>query len=96
MKSPGPKARAFLDEVRADPAGWSWLDVRKLLSLFDFREESLDTGMTWQTVLVYHPEHPDLNVVLQPADELHSAVSLRAVTIIDTLMLRIQPGSGRE
>lgn len=48
----------------------------------------LDTGTGWPAILVYHGEHPDLNVVLQPSDELHSAVSLRAVTIIDTLIER--------
>jgi hypothetical protein len=43
----------------------------------------------WDVPLRYHPEHPDLNVVLFPTERVHVAVTLHVVRIIDTLATRL-------
>lgn len=86
--APGEPARSLLHDVRADPHGWSWLDIRKLLEAWGFRAERLEPVRGWEVLLIVHPEHRDLNMVLQSEDVVHSVVSLRAVHLVDTLITR--------
>ena len=64
------------------------MDLHRLLNLWDFAEEEIDAGTSWRPRLRYHPEHPDLNVVLGDEDEVHAIVALRVVDIIDNLVAR--------
>lgn len=83
-------AAALLEEVRADPVGWPSMDLHKLLSMCGFTSsEPLKTAQGWDVPLRYHPEHPDLNVVLFPTERVHMAVTLHVVRIIDTLAARL-------
>ena len=85
---PEDPARRLLAEVRADPFGWSWLDIRKLLVQWGFKAERMEPVGGWEVLFVYHPEHRGLNLVLQSEDVVHSAVTLRAVYIVDSLIAR--------
>jgi hypothetical protein len=80
----------LLEEVRADPTGWPSVDLHKLLNLCGFTSsEPLKTTQGWDVPLRFHPEHPDLNVVLFPTERVHVAVTLHVVRIIDTLAARL-------
>ncbi len=81
-------ARSLLEQVRDDPHGWASLDLAKLLDLWDFVSEELDTESAWRPVFWHHPEQTDLYVVLYPEDEVHSDVTLHVVRIIDKLIHR--------
>lgn len=95
VQDPEQIAASLLEEVRGDPRGWPSLDLHKLLSLWGFAgEEPLKTKEGWEVPLRYHPEHPDLNVVIFPAEESHAAVTLHVVRIIDTLSNRKASESG--
>lgn len=85
-------AVSLLEQVRDDPHGWPSLDLHKLLDLWEFTAEEIDTGTAWVAVFRYHPEHPDLNVVLTDDPEVHAAVTLRVVGIIDRLIDRRRGG----
>jgi hypothetical protein len=76
--------------------GWSSVDLHNLLSLCGFTsEEPLETAGGWDVPFRYHPEHPDLNVVLFPTERVHVAATLHIVRIIDTLAARLaQTGGG--
>lgn len=88
-RDPTQVATALLEEVRADPRGWPSLDLHKLLSLWGFAgEEPLRTKEGWDVPMRYHPEHPDLNVVIFPSEETHAAVTLHVLRIIDSLRSR--------
>ena len=83
-------ASELLEEVRADPVGWPSMDLHKLLSMCGFTSaEPLKTAQGWDVPLRYHPEHPDLNVVLFPTERVHVAVTLHVVRIIGTLATRL-------
>jgi hypothetical protein len=80
------EAQLLLDEFRADPLGWSYLDVHRLLDLWGFAAEELEEGgkplgIVWR----YHREHLELDVVVHPRDPVHVRVALRAVEIVDSL-----------
>ena len=77
------------EEVRKDPVGWSSLDLHKLLDLWDFTsDDPITTKEGWDVPFRYHPEHPDLNVVIFPEDEIGFPTALHVVAIIDTLQQR--------
>jgi hypothetical protein len=79
-----------LEEVRAEPVGWPSLDLHKLLTLWNFTsEEPLRTDQGWDVPMRFHPEHPDLNVVIFPTERTHVSVTLHVIAIIDTLRRRI-------
>jgi len=66
------------------------MDLHKLLSMCGFTSaEPLKTAQGWDVPLRYHPEHPDLNVVLFPTERVHVAVTLHVVRIIGTLATRL-------
>lgn len=88
--SGGPTAEQaavnLLEELRRDPVGWPSIDLHKLLSMWGFSSsEPLQTSQGWDVPFRYHPEHPELNVVLFPTDRVHVALALHVVRIIDTL-----------
>lgn len=78
----------LLSEVKADPAGWSSLDLGKLLDLAGFERETVHDAQGWPLEFRYHLHHRDLNVVLSPVERAHSAVATHIVTIVEELLRR--------
>jgi hypothetical protein len=79
------KATALLEEIRRDPYGVDWMDLDKLLTLWGFERESLETAKGWEVWHRYHPQHPELDVVLWPRRSVHSKVTQRVLEVVDRL-----------
>lgn len=82
-------AHQLLEEARDDPREWPPIDVHKLLDLWEFEYRSLgEDADRWGAIVRYHPEHPDLNVVLMSEAIVAESIVLHVVRIIDTLISR--------
>ena len=85
------KGLRLLEQVRDEPTGWPSVDLHKLLDLFGFTsDEPILTEEGWDVAFRYHPEHTDLNVVLDPCDEVWSGKTQHVINIIDVLRNRQQ------
>lgn len=87
MPAPDPLEQ-LLKEVKEDPTGWAPLDMLKMLDLAGFERRSVQDAQGWPVDYRYHPENPDLNVIIYPTDRVHMAVALRVVWIIEKLRSR--------
>ena len=79
---PDPAA-ALLEEVRADPYGWHWMDLDRLLDLHKFGRTIIRDAQGFEAVYRYSVEKPALNVVLSKVERVHYRVAEFVVSLVD-------------
>ena len=84
--SPLSSALDLLDQMRADPTEWHYLDLVRLLQAwrFDVRELLDDQGNPTTARLFYLKEHPaDTYVTIWPEECVHEGVTRFVIRRID-------------
>jgi hypothetical protein len=81
----------LLRDVEADPQGWSPLDLLKLLEEFGFEGKLIQEAHGWAVQHRYHPEHPDLDVLLYSEPECTKATARHVSRIIRESIRRTRP-----
>ncbi len=87
------RAARLLELVRGDPFGLDALDLHKLLDAWGFARVEVAPVKGWEVTCRYHPEHRDLDVVLQRSGEVPSFVAVRVVGTVDRLRARLGIGA---
>lgn len=78
----------LLARMKADPIGWSPLDLHKLLDYFGFSEDEDIEASRYGARYRYHEEHPDLQVVLYPGETTSFSVTEFVIRTVESLKQR--------
>jgi len=83
------QAEELLAEIQSDPRGHSPMDLHKLLQFFGFTAETrMEDQQGCDVRLRYHPDHPDLHVLLYSGEAAHQSAARRTAQVIDILRSR--------